>query len=480
MNHAHSDYSIPTDTQSNRIHVRHWVDLSYAVYWTYRLTYHIQQWIFQRLTPLGVGVLILLIGTGLLGLWSLQSMCHRLFFLSLSLLTVSFISRHFIKLAFHIERIVPQFGRIGEPLRYPIHIKNLTHQAQTGIKSIEVIDTSYLEFHEFLKVYSPRITGSELSKRLKQTRAKRQWAIASLIDLPTLKIRGKTEITGNIIPLRRGRLKLQNLTLKATDPLGLSYQWVSYQHPQSVCILPQRYQLPSLFSETNPAEEKGAAVLTNTVGESLEFRSLRDYRPGDPTNKIHWKSWAKVGRPVVREQQDESTMHHGLLLDTFYSETYGEAFEEMVAIATSITMEVAIATSIVMETEYNTALLDVIFAGQELRCITAAGASSQQKELLLEMIATMNPCQSKAFQDLIPLAQSRFSRLSSCVCILIQWDSIRQTFLESLAQHDIPTKAIVICEGQKSHEEVRPMSLSHSCMVYFISIGQIQQDLLQL
>ena len=83
-------------------------------------------------------------------------------------------------------------------------------------------------------------------------------------------------------------------------------------------------------------------------------------------------------------------------------------------------------------------------------------------------------------RSIVPLAQSRLSRLSSYVCLLIQWDTIRQDFLENLAQSNIPTKAIVICEGEQSHEGLRYMSLSHSCNVYFISLNQIQQDLLQL
>ena len=44
--------------------------------------------------------------------------------------------------------------------------------------------------------------------------------------------------------------------------------------------------------------------------------SLRDYRPGDPLQRVHWKSFARTGRPVVKEYQDEFFERHALVLDT--------------------------------------------------------------------------------------------------------------------------------------------------------------------
>ena len=57
--------------------------------------------------------------------------------------------------------------------------------------------------------------------------------------------------------------------------------------------------------------------MASSVGESEEFVSLRDYRRGDPMRHIHWKSWAKTGKPIVKEFQDEFFVRHALILDTF-------------------------------------------------------------------------------------------------------------------------------------------------------------------
>src|SRR2546430_12423661 len=51
------------------------------------------------------------------------------------------------------------------------------------------------------------------------------------------------------------------------------------------------------------------------------FRSLR---------RVHWRSAARVGRPVVKEYQDEFFVRHALVLDTFAERAESDVFEEAV------------------------------------------------------------------------------------------------------------------------------------------------------
>jgi len=78
----------------------------------------------------------------------------------------------------------------------------------------------------------------------------------------------------------------------------------------------------------------GVALASN-VGQSEEFVSLRDYRRGDPLRHIHWRSWAKAGKPVVKEFEDEFFVRHALVLDTFIDDPHSELFEEAVSVAAS-------------------------------------------------------------------------------------------------------------------------------------------------
>ena len=81
--------------------------------------------------------------------------------------------------------------------------------------------------------------------------------------------------------------------------------------------------------------------------------ALRDYRPGDPPRHIHWRSWAKMGRPIVKEFEDEFFVRHALILDTFCEAPEADRFEESVSVAASFACSLQTQDS----------LLDLLFVG---------------------------------------------------------------------------------------------------------------------
>src|SRR4029079_8383633 len=52
-----------------------------------------------------------------------------------------------------------------------------------------------------------------------------------------------------------------------------------------------------------------------TQGEGREFHQLREYASGDDVRLMDWKSFARRGRPAVREFRAERNQHVLLLLD---------------------------------------------------------------------------------------------------------------------------------------------------------------------
>jgi uncharacterized protein (DUF58 family) len=443
--------------------------MNHFTYRCLRLFYTAKKWLFQQFTPTGLGVLACLVISGLFGLGSTQSMSHLLFFFAAALLVLAGIGSRWIHYAFKATRSLPRFGTVGEPLQYQIVIQNLTSQSQPGLKLMESFADSFPSFREFLTLKDRYLVGSRWLRQWRRYVAQQQWAIAYPRDLPVLSAESKTKVTGEILPLRRGHLSLEAITLVCPDPLGLIYKRHRYGLPQSVCILPKRYQLPPLKLSQSRRYQMGENPLVASIGESLEFRALRDYRPGDPTNKIHWRSWAKVGRPIVKEQQEDSAVHHGLILDTFLPDDRSEIFEAALTVAISF----------LLQEQPEASRLDVMFASQEVRCVTV-GRGLRQRAQILEALATLRPCQTHCLDVLTPVVQSRLPRLSGCFCIFIKMDEIRYAFLKKLAQSGLPIKAIFLYE-----QAIRPVEgvdyyLTPQCRTYFVSIDNLQQDLLLL
>ena len=208
------------------------------------------------------------------------------------------------------------------------------------------------------------------------------------VPVPPLAPRGEAEVRVEILPLRRGILRFTGVTLARPDPLGLFRAFSRISAPQTVLILPKRYPLPPIALPGTMKYQQGGVALAANVGRSEEFVSLRDYRHGDPLRHIHWRSWAKAGKPIVKEFEDEFFVRHALVLDTFTDEPHSEMLEEAVSVAASFACTVLTQES----------LLDLLFVGAESYCFTA-GRGLAHADQMLEILASVRACARQAVCD---------------------------------------------------------------------------------
>jgi uncharacterized protein (DUF58 family) len=235
---------------------------------------------------------------------------------------------------------------------------------------------------------------------------------------------------------RRGTLKLEGASVARADPLGLVRSLARVRLPDKVVVLPRRYNLPQIVLPGARRYQHGGVALASSVGDSEEFMSLRDYRPGDPLQRIHWKSYARSGKPVVKEYQDEFFERHALALDTFTGRG-DAAFEEAVSLAASF--------ACTLDTQES--LLDLVFVGSESYCYTA-GRGQMQPGSLVEILAGVRPAAGQPFRRLHDAVLARRAALSGCILILLAWDEPRQALVRALQQCGVPLKVLLV-SGQK-------------------------------
>ena len=239
------------------------------------------------------------------------------------------------------------------------------------------------------------------------------------------------EVKTELLPLKRGYLRFAGVTVMQPDPLGLYRSTLKFAAEQSVLILPKQYPLKGVRLAGGRKYHQGGVSLASQVGDSDEFVALRDYRFGDPLKNIHWKSWARTGKPVVKEYGDEFFTRHALVLDTFAQEE-DLVFEEALSVAASLVSNVELGDS----------LLDLMFVGTEAFCFTT-GRSVGHTEKMLEILACARACTDKTFTSLDELVQGRAAILSSCICVLLAWDEPRQEFVRRLRGLRIPVKVLL-------------------------------------
>lgn len=134
--------------------------------------------------------------------------------------------------------------------------------------------------------------------------------------------------------IRRGVYPLGTLTISTSFPFGLFRKERDIELPGEVVVWP-RHDLavrdPAPGAGRLPRSGRSAR---GSLGWRGEYRSLRTYRRGDDPRDIHWKSSARLQRPVVREYEQGASETRWICLDTRGVE--GDAAERAVEIAASL------------------------------------------------------------------------------------------------------------------------------------------------
>jgi uncharacterized protein (DUF58 family) len=242
-------------------------------------------------------------------------------------------------------------------------------------------------------------------------------------------------LRASLTPLRRGVLRLTNTTIACPDPFGLFRALKKIANPQNILILPKRYLVPHFELPGTMKYQQGGVSMASSIGESEEFASLREYRPGDPMRRMHWKSFAKAGRPIVKEFQEEFFVRHALVLDTFSTPAQADIFEEAVSVAASLAYTI----------QNQDSLLDLMFVGPQAYCFTS-GRSLSHTAQMLEILASVQPCVEKDFNSLEHLVIGHAADISGCVCIFVEWSEARQKFVKMLRGRGVPLIVFVVTE----------------------------------
>jgi uncharacterized protein (DUF58 family) len=436
------------------------------IYWIYRVMSGLWYWSRRRFTLAGLCVAGSFIIAGAVGVDIENTVTYQSFTLLLAFLLLALASSFFFRAAFSATRILPRIGTAGQPLHYRVQIKNLTAKNQTGLTLLEELTDPRPAFQEWLAFQlaeSKRVRPFRVTQRRRENPFRR--VKVKEAEVPQLPARGGAEASVEMLPLRRGILRFTSLTLARPDPLGLFRSFSRVAAPQTVLILPKRYPLPPIALPGAMRYQEGGVALAANVGRSEEFVALRDYRHGDPLRHIHWRSWAKTGKPIVKEFEDEFFVRHALVLDTFDDEPNSEVLEEAVSVAASFACTVLTQES----------LLDLLFVGNQSYCFTA-GRGLAEADQMLEILASVRNCADKTFETLEHLVLDHISAVSGCICVLQRWDEARQEFVKKLRALDIPLLVLVVARPGEKKPGAGPLR-DEPDTFHVLEIGRIEEEL---
>ena len=421
----------------------------------------------NRLRPAGVALGLVFVLATCLGIGQQRSSTFQLFSLSLGMGMVGLPWAMSRRTSLEAKRELPRFGTAGEPLRYTVTVRHCGNGRLSRAWLADLPPDPRPSLADFTTLREP---GEEerngFDRRLAYFRW--QWILLgnrlfsggfSELDLE-LTSGQQARATLELTPLRRGVIRLEDLRVLLPDPFGLFQRCRKIKAPVSVLtVLPRRFPLPPFELPGGAAFKVSGEANTNTIGTSGEFVGLREYRPGDPLRQIHWKSWARTGRPIVKELEDTFYPRYGLIVDTFSSDRTDLQFEEVISVAASFAAAI----------DTQESLLDLMFIKNEAHIVTA-GRGVERAEKLLEVLAGVSPERTENYADLAKLVIRHRDDLTSCHVIFNGWDTSRAEFLKKLTGGGIVCAPIIVGKG----------AAASGAPGHWLESGQIGRDLKRL
>ncbi|MFH1044441.1 MAG: DUF58 domain-containing protein [Pseudomonadota bacterium] len=390
----------------------------------------VQYRLMRRFTPAGLFLGGCAVFAAALGVDTSQTLAYQIFTLLLALGVVAVASIAVLRVPVSAERNLPRTVAAGETFSYSVRVRNLSDAPLAGLDLIE-------------RTSDPRPTLAEFRSELRFpsyqgfSRLARARQVGTLEEahLDRLAARGEAEVKITGRTWRRGVLHFEAITVARADPLGLARAQRTIAQPANVVVLPRRYPVPPLALPGTRTFQPGGVSNAVSVGDAEEFIGLREYRPGDPLHRIHWKSFARLGEPIVREFQDEFFERYALALDTFGEARQALLFEEAVSVAASFIYTI----------DTQECLLDLLFVGEQPYCYTG-GRGQMQPLGLLEVLAGARLA-GGSIARLRNALLARRSQLSGCILILIAWDDARRALVRELHRLGLPARVLLVCDA---------------------------------
>lgn len=220
------------------------------------------------------------------------------------------------------------------------------------------------------------------------------------------------------------------------DPLGLLQRLFYSKCKQSLLVLPKPLHSGLSVPVGSRSMSVGDSRDLRKAGDSEEFRSLREWRSGDPIKRLDWKATARRGSPVAREYAPEYKLRTALAFDTFLPSDLDEkSFDEAMGYAAGLAVSI----------DRKDRNIDLLIVGSHVVSLRL-GQGDQDHILALERLAACFPSGATSLDELEASLLASSASFSSAVLVCPAWTTRHAALAAKLAAHGMGL-AILVCSG---------------------------------
>jgi uncharacterized protein (DUF58 family) len=149
---------------------------------------------------------------------------------------------------------------------------------------------------------------------------------------------GKAHASYTLLAQVRGRYVLGPLTADLSDPFALTKLRIELDAREEVIVTPEIEELGG-GADSPFGAASGLSLAKQLFRTGDEFYTMRPYQEGDDLRRIHWRSVARSGELMIRQEESTRRSKAVVFLDTRQNAlgaTRSPAFERAVSAAASI------------------------------------------------------------------------------------------------------------------------------------------------
>ncbi|MCA8940064.1 MAG: DUF58 domain-containing protein, partial [Planctomycetes bacterium] len=144
--------------------------------------------------------------------------------------------------------------------------------------------------------------------------------------------------------LRRGTQYIMEATIKSSFPFGLMRAIKRFNVRRAIVVYPKAVPLPLRVMNRLVGGGRRGAGRSHGRGGSEDIYGLRSYRSGDVRASIHWRTSARIGKPMVIEHEELRERSFRIVVDTWVPNPLAAeraALERVVSLATGALNELS-------------------------------------------------------------------------------------------------------------------------------------------
>lgn len=245
----------------------------------------------------------------------------------------------------------------------------------------------------------------------------------------------------------RGEHHLDPFRVGAVVPFGLAQGASVHSQGCRFVVVPRVARVERVATPLGQRHQPGGVARMLQMGESMDLRGVRVYRPGDPVRDLHARSWARAGVPVVREYQQEYFRRVAVIVDTDGRDVPADAFEAAVSLAAGL----------VSSLSRDDALVDLLVLGQQAHDLTPSRGSL---DATLDLLACVEPGESFDPEAVTALLAPFAQRLSSALVVTCRWDDERASLLGRVTALGVGARAFRVSTDEAPLPDGRVTAVS--------------------